>query len=139
MHRSRTSPERRSDEWLTASNPSAVRQSESACSSRAALSGETGPGARARPAAGCPGLILPGAWHALRISAGESKELSMPPLPKPPMDLSRSHAQSIGLEQQVSSNVSAPPDSLRQLAEWRAQALARRSFGPPQPAPRKKR
>jgi hypothetical protein len=77
--------------------------------------------------------------YALTRQTAESKELSMPPLPEPPIHLPRSQAKSNELEQATPFDGSAPPDSLRQLAEWRAQAMAKRSFGPPQSARRKKR
>jgi hypothetical protein len=60
----------------------------------------------------------------------------MPPQPKPPTDRSRLPAQP---EEEGSPDSSAAPNSLRQLAAWRAQALARRSFGPSLAVPRKKR
>jgi hypothetical protein len=53
-------------------------------------------------------------------------------LPKPITDLSR-------LPTTFEEKTSAPPDSLRQLAEWRAQAMAKRSFAPPPSVRRRNR
>jgi hypothetical protein len=129
--------EPRSDEWLRASSPFRVSSSpepSSACSRGVLWE------SRGRPTAIPPRNALERycrGRHDSRIDVQAPNENRvMPLLPKPPMDLSRSHPQCIEVEEEGSSNGSAPPDSLRQLAEWRAQAVARRSFGP---APRKKR
>jgi hypothetical protein len=120
---------------------SVVADSAANRSAYVALTGGSGIGRQGAAGRDTPwiGTDGPGTHYALTRQTVESKELRMPPLSNPPIDLPHSRALTNELEQETSSGESAPPDSLRQLAEWRAQALARRSFGPPQSARRKKR